>query len=140
MLDPLPGRAVVPGKLLKAERALETWCDVERHQRGFDRDRPAAAQRIEKRRPRLPGREPQQSRREVFAQRRLGGLAPIASLEQRLTGGIEVERRLVRGEIGVHPDVRILLAHARALSGDGAVTIADRVLDLERREFQARQR
>ena len=47
----------------------------------------------------VPGcqpRETQQARREVLAQGRLRGVAPIAALEQRLARGVEVERRLVR--------------------------------------------
>src|SRR5438034_1120502 len=49
LLDPLPGRTVVPVELLETERALEAGRDVKRHQRRFDCDRATAAHRIEER-------------------------------------------------------------------------------------------
>src|SRR5207247_7839200 len=128
LLYPLPGRTVVPGKLLKAEAAFEPGSDVERDQRGLERDRATAAHRVEERRAGPPTRQPQQAGGEILAQ---GGFrigAPQAPLEQRLAGGVEIERRLRVGKIGIDANVGPILADARAAPADRAMAIADGIL------------
>ena len=137
LADPLPRRPVVPGELLEPERTAEAGSAVRRPQRGLDDDRAAAAHRIEQRRARLPAGQCQQAGGEVLAQRRRVGVAPVAALEQRLARGVEVERGLAVGEVGVDADVGALLVDRRPRAAGVAEAVADGVLDLQRRELEA---
>ncbi len=117
LLDALPCRSVVPAELLETKAALLSRCDVERHQRSLQHNGAAAAHRIEQRGPGPPTGEAQQAGGEVLAQGRLGTLTAQASLEQRLAGGVEIERRIGRGEVRVHAHVGAFLADARTDTG-----------------------
>ncbi len=140
LADPLPRRTVEPGELLETEGTPEARCTVRGAQRGLDDDRAAAAHGVEQRRARRPAGQREQAGGEVLAQRRRVGIAPVAALEQRLARGVEIERRLAVGEVGVDADVGTLLVDRGPRAAGVAETVADGVLHLQRRKLEARQR
>jgi hypothetical protein len=140
LADPLPRWAVVPRELLETERALQTRRAIGGDERRLDRDRPGAAHRIEKRRGRCPPREREDPGGEILAQRRDVRITAPPAFEQRFAGGVEIEGRVVAGEIRVDARVGPALVDRRPLAGVRAETVADRILDLERDELDARER
>ena len=140
LADSLPRRTVVPRELLETEGALQSRRDVRGGERRFDRDRAGAAHRVEQRRARRPAGEREHAGGEILAQRRHVDVTPPAALEQRFARRVEIERRLALGEVGVDAHVRPLLVDRRTLAGIGAEAVAHGILDLERRELEARER
>ena len=125
---------------MEAESPSDTGSDIQSHERALDGDGAGAAHRIEQWNTWAPAGEAEQSGGEVFAQRRFRALAPVAALEQRLTGSVEVERCLRRAKVGVHPHVGMFLAYAGTDAGCAAVPVAHGILYGKRCELQTLQR
>ncbi len=140
LLDALPRRTVEHEQLLEAEGTRQPGRAVRRHQRRLGDDRAAAAHRIEQCRSRRPRGKREQAGSQIFAQRRLLGVAPIAALEQRLSGRVDVDRRVAIGQVGVDPHVRRALVDRRPHVEVGAQPVAHGILDAQRGEFEALQR
>ena len=140
LADALPRRTVVPGQLLKAERALEPRREIGSPERRLDRDRARAAHRVEQRRAGSPSAKREHARGEILAQRRDVGVPSPAALEQRLARRVEIERRLAFGQVGVHAHVRPLLVDRGSPTRVRAKSVADGVLHFQRRELDARKR
>ena len=75
-----------------------------------------------------------------FLQRGVALVFPPAALEQRLARGVDVKGDGVGGQVGVHPHVGPVGIDIGAHVVLGAKAVGNRVLDLERRKIQARQR
>src|SRR5206468_12679310 len=136
----LPRGSVVPGELLKAERALESRRAIGSDHRRFGNDRTAAAHRIEQRGSRFPARKREQARREVLSQRRFVRIATIAALEQWLARCVEIRGCLSLAQVHINTNVRRSFVDRWPDASLGAKAVADRVLRSQRDELEARER
>ena len=108
--------------------------------RGFREERAAAAHRVVEGRAGVPAGQTQDACREVFTKWRRALVQTPAALEERIAGGVEIERAFVGGE-------ECEDAHVRMCGVDvGREPLSSRrrsqigVLDAQRREFEAAQR
>ena len=81
-----------------------------------------------------------QAGREVLAQRRLVGVAPVAALEQRLAGRVDVDGRVAVGQVHGDAHVGLPLVDRGPHAGVVAQPVAHGVLHAQRRELEALQR
>ena len=133
----LPRVHVVLLQLFEAETALDARRDVQRDLRRFGEERAAAAHRIVKRRAGRPAGQAQDACGEVFAQRRRALVEAPAALEERVAGGVEIERAIVQREEREDADVGLRGVDVRTCAGQFAQAVADRVLHAQGREFEA---
>ena len=136
----VPELRVVREQPLEAESPAGAGGDAQGHHRRLDDEGAAAAHRVEQRLLAVPAGERQDPRREVLLERRLAALGAVAALVQRLPGGIQIERDLLRVEERRDAHVRSAGVDVRAPAALGAEPIAHRILDAQRDEFQAPER
>src|SRR6266571_414976 len=125
---------------LEAEAARVARGNGERHHRRLDRERAAAAHRVEQRLTAVPASEPHDARGEVLLERRLARVLPIAALVERLARSVQIEgdTRAVEKTVDAHLGrARVHVGPAPAV---GAKAVAHRVLDAQGGEFEALQR
>src|SRR5471030_106648 len=112
----LPRVHIVLLQLFEAETAVDTRRNVQRDLRSFGEEGAAAAHRIEQRYARRPAGQAQDSRREVFTQGRSALVESPAAFEERIAGGVEVERAFVQREEREDADVGLRGVDARTVA------------------------
>ena len=111
--------------------------NIERHFGRFDEEGAAAAHRIQKCFNTIPAGQFDNARGEIFFQWRFAGVVSQAALEQRLSGKIDIQRRMCGVQKSVNADIRRARIHRWTRVHLFAKFVADRVLDSECNEIEA---
>jgi hypothetical protein len=133
----MPCTRVEHFQLLEAERALEPRRLVERDQSGFTKKRSAPAHWVEERHARVPLREPQYARREIFPKRGIAGRRAIAALEQCFARRVQIERDVCFREKGLNSSIGRACIDIGPFARRFSKGVADRILDPQRHEIEA---
>ena len=95
ILNGKPEFLVVIGPVHEGKAAVDARGDAARHQGGFDRDGPGAAEGIQQRRGRVPAGGHQESGGQGLAQRGLGHGLAVAAFVQQHPGRVHADGALV---------------------------------------------
>ena len=128
---------------LEGKAALRSRRDAAGDLRRFDGDGAGAAHRVEQRPvglAALPAGRRQHGRGERLLERCLALVFTPAALEQRLAGGVDIERGVALGQVQQQRQVGAARVDARARAGGLAHHVAHAVLDAQRGEIEALER